>query len=283
MQHAIIRSEDHSRPAKGRTMFPIKNDGGRSAAVDFSTTSVLVVDDQELLREAIAFEFEMLGCMTHQAANGEEALKSFQKTNPSVIISDIRMPVWDGVKLLAEVRRIAKQTPPFILMSGYSDLLLSQAYQLGADTFLQKPLYPDSLEETLRRVLTPLEKRWRTLPKGLPSFKVAAQYGSLAEAMLQKDMMVGRSGLFLGQSLLPKDHVVACDQLVAFHLAFKEGPFSLLEGVGRVRWVNQDPNSGPIGVGIEHEFLAPSGRDGLTRYVRDHQIIPVIPDGSVQG
>lgn len=282
MHDSMIRSEERIRPPKGRGLPISEKEGDASSQVDLATASVLVVDDQPLLREAVAFEFDMLGCKTFQAENGEQALETFQQTNPTVIISDIRMPVWDGVRLLEELRRIAKQKPAFIFMSGFSDLQMPMAYQRGADAFLSKPLYPDVLESTLKRVLLPMEERWQTLPTTSPSFKVAATYGSLEEAMVKKEIMVGRSGLFLEKSLLPKNFGATTDQLVAFQFTFKQGAITTLEGVGRVRWVRQHSNHVPAGIGIEHEFLVKAGRERLVRYVRDHQIVPVIPDGTVQ-
>lgn len=283
MHDSLIRSEERIRPPKGRVL-PISEAGEDSSeSVVLTNSSVLVVDDQALLREAVAFEFEMLGCKTHQAENGELALKSFQTLNPSVIISDIRMPVWDGVRLLDEVRRISKQKPAFIFMSGFSDLQLPMAFQRGADAFLSKPLYPESLEATLKRVLMPIEERWKVLPTQRPTFKVAAHYATLEEAMLKRDIMVGRCGLFFSKALLPKNYGSTTDHIVAFQLTFRRGAITTLEGVGRVRWVREQSDAGPAGVGIEHEFLVQSGRERLVRYVRDHQIVPVIPDGTVQG
>lgn len=283
MHDSIISTEERSQPPKGGGISISKVADDAIVTPSLANASVLVVDDQALLREAVAFEFEMLGCKAHQAENGEVAFKRFQELQPDVIISDIRMPVWDGVRLLDEVRRISKQTPAFIFMTGFSDLQLSMAYQRGVDAFLTKPLYPESLEVTLKRLLVPLEERWNVLLPERPAFKVAASYTSLEEAMLKKELMVGRCGLFLNKSLLPKNFASCGERLVAFQFSFRHGAITSLEGLARVRWIREQPDSAPAGVGVEHEFLVQSNREKLIRYVRDNHIIPVIPDGTVQG
>ena len=66
---------------------------------------VLVVDDDEQIRETLSELVEMLGCSVVTAANGREALAVLAKWRPCLIILDLRMPVMNGQELLKEMKQ----------------------------------------------------------------------------------------------------------------------------------------------------------------------------------
>lgn len=112
---------------------------------------VLVVEDDESLREAISFTLgvhEISHCL---AANGVEALALLNTETPAIIVSDVRMPELDGIGLLRAVRR---QMPdvPFVLMTAYADVAAAvDAIKCGAREFLLKPFQPETLIEVVER------------------------------------------------------------------------------------------------------------------------------------
>ena len=112
---------------------------------------VLVVEDDESLREAISFTLgvhEISHCL---AANGIEALALLNTETPAIIVSDVRMPELDGIGLLRAVRR---QMPdvPFVLMTAYADVAAAvDAIKCGAREFLLKPFQPETLIEVVER------------------------------------------------------------------------------------------------------------------------------------
>lgn len=63
------------------------------------------------------------------------------------------MSIRDGRWFLTELRKIQKSSPPFIFMTGFADLSIQDAYALGADSSLGKPLNPEKLEKSSRRNL----------------------------------------------------------------------------------------------------------------------------------
>jgi len=112
---------------------------------------VLVVEDDESLREAISFTLgvhEITHCL---ASNGIEALALLNSETPAIIVSDVRMPELDGIGLLRAVRR---QMPdvPFVLMTAYADVAAAvDAIKCGAREFLLKPFQPETLIEVVER------------------------------------------------------------------------------------------------------------------------------------
>ena len=112
---------------------------------------VLVVEDDEALREAISFTLgvhEISHCL---ARNGIEALALLNTETPAIIVSDVRMPELDGIGLLRAVRR---QMPdvPFVLMTAYADVAAAvDAIKCGAREFLLKPFQPETLIEVVER------------------------------------------------------------------------------------------------------------------------------------
>ncbi|MEK6628888.1 MAG: response regulator [Bdellovibrionota bacterium] len=80
---------------------------------------ILVVDDEEDLREIISEIFEFEGYKVRTAENGLEALKIMNEFNPDLIVTDIIMPECDGLTLFKELSRLYSPPPPVIFISGY--------------------------------------------------------------------------------------------------------------------------------------------------------------------
>ena len=108
---------------------------------------ILAVEDEPEYLEMIR---EVLGSLGHTialAANGDEALTLLDQQQVDVIISDVKMPVMDGVDFHRRVRAMPRYTnTPFIFLTGVSDLSrVKAACSADADLLLQKPFPVDSL------------------------------------------------------------------------------------------------------------------------------------------
>lgn len=102
--------------------------------------TLLIVDDEQEIREMLARNFKMSGFKVLQAENGALALEQLKNTPVDVVISDIMMPVMDGVSLLREVRHQYPMTH-IIMITGYVSLENALAcMRLQADTCIFKPL-----------------------------------------------------------------------------------------------------------------------------------------------
>lgn len=102
--------------------------------------SVLIVDDEDEIREQLRIRFELEGCIVFDAASGNEAFEVWKQHKPDVLITDIRMANGSGEELLERLNReSAGDRSVMICMSGFSDLQTHTAYDYGADALFQKP------------------------------------------------------------------------------------------------------------------------------------------------
>jgi len=114
---------------------------------------VVIVDDQELVRAGLQLVLEARGCeVVGLADDGREAVEVVRRTEPDVVLMDIRMPVMDGI---AATRALtAAEVPSKVLMLTTYDLdrYVYDALQAGAAGFLLKATPPDRLVEGIRTV-----------------------------------------------------------------------------------------------------------------------------------
>lgn len=151
--------------------------------------SVVLVDDEQMIRESIIelvdwnkAGFEMIG----QASNGDEALEFIEKNTPDILITDIKMPIMDGIQLAKEVRE-KHPSVKIIFLSGYDEFEYAiSGIKLNIIEYLLKPISRVELEETLKKVKKNLDKEQRE-----------ARDLKLAEANYQKDIDVVRMSYLL--------------------------------------------------------------------------------------
>src|SRR5947208_3240107 len=102
---------------------------------------VLIVDDEEAQRTALAGMVALWGYTVETAANGQEALDKIPTFNPHVVVSDMMMPVLDGTELL---KRLKAQGggPPVIIETAFGDpeKAIATVHDNGAYWFLEKPV-----------------------------------------------------------------------------------------------------------------------------------------------
>ncbi|HBO0046579.1 two-component system response regulator RssB [Pseudomonas aeruginosa] len=118
------------------------------------SATLLIIDDDEVVRESLAAYLEDSNFKVLQALNGLQGLQSFESEQPDLVICDLRMPQIDGLELIRRIRQTASETP-IIVLSGagvMSDAV--EALRLGAADYLIKPLEDLAvLEHSVRRAL----------------------------------------------------------------------------------------------------------------------------------
>jgi two-component system nitrogen regulation response regulator NtrX len=117
---------------------------------------VLIVDDEEGIRESLSGIFEDEGYNVLTSSSGEEALRILKEQNPELILLDVWLPGIDGVQTLKDIKNM-KPDLPVIVISGHGNIELAvKATKMGAYDFLEKPL---SLERVLLAAKRALERR----------------------------------------------------------------------------------------------------------------------------
>lgn len=118
------------------------------------SATLLIIDDDEVVRESLAAYLEDSNFKVLQALNGLQGLQIFESEQPDLVICDLRMPQIDGLELIRRIRQTASETP-IIVLSGagvMSDAV--EVLRLGAADYLIKPLEDLAvLEHSVRRAL----------------------------------------------------------------------------------------------------------------------------------
>ncbi|MDJ0878505.1 MAG: sigma-54 dependent transcriptional regulator [Halieaceae bacterium] len=115
---------------------------------------ILVVEDDDALREALGDTLELAGYAVTSVRNGREALAQLADIRPQLILSDVQMPEMDGLELL-KTCRAQHPDAPFVLMTAFGDVEIAvDAMRRGAADFLAKPFEADALLALVEK-LTP--------------------------------------------------------------------------------------------------------------------------------
>lgn len=124
--------------------------------VNSGEISVLVVDDEEVIRRSLVRELKMEHFAVTSVSSGDEAVDTLRNTQYDIVITDLMMPGTDGFGVLKAVKKLAPLTS-VIILTGYADMLAAiDALRLGADDFTIKPC---EVEELVFRIRRCLEKR----------------------------------------------------------------------------------------------------------------------------
>ena len=107
--------------------------------------AVLYVEDEPITRSAVARMLKRRVEILYEAENGKEGLELFKQNRPNIVISDIRMPVMDGIKMAKEIKLLDKNSK-IILTTAHSDAsILLDSIEVGVDKYILKPLDMDAL------------------------------------------------------------------------------------------------------------------------------------------
>jgi DNA-binding NtrC family response regulator len=116
-------------------------------------SKILLVDDEDSILMSMKKDFEHEGYEVMTASCAEEALNINKSQEFDVIVTDLCMPGMDGIKLLAEIKKITPDVGSIIL-TGYGDMISAiEALRLGADDYLLKPCDTEELQLRTYRCL----------------------------------------------------------------------------------------------------------------------------------
>ena len=115
-------------------------------------SKILIVDDEEHIRELIRFYLDKEGFSVVQAASGEEALHLLENEYIDLAIVDIMMPVMDGFQLVEELKEM-KDIPVIMLTAKSQSADKLRGFSLGIDDYVTKPFDPDELLARVKTIL----------------------------------------------------------------------------------------------------------------------------------
>lgn len=119
------------------------------------SADILIVDDSRVIREQVGKALEGAGHVCDYAENGIEAIKFSLGRSYRLIITDINMPVLDGLKFLHRIRASTRNSAvPVLILSSQRELeCVQQAKILAVKGYILKPVDPESLLERVEQVL----------------------------------------------------------------------------------------------------------------------------------
>ncbi|MDX2507151.1 MAG: response regulator [Gammaproteobacteria bacterium] len=117
--------------------------------------TILAVDDSTSMRQMVAFTLKGAGYQVDEAADGQQAFDIARTKGFDLVLSDVNMPVMDGIELIRQLRALANYrfTPIIMLTTEAGAEKKKQGKEAGATGWIVKPFKPDQLLNTVKRVL----------------------------------------------------------------------------------------------------------------------------------
>jgi two-component system chemotaxis response regulator CheY len=127
-----------------------------SAGVLFVMSKMaLVVDDSTSMRQMVAFTLQQAGFSVIEGSDGKDALGKVNGKSVNLVVTDLNMPVMDGISLIKELRKLPsfKFTPILMLTTESQDAKKQEGKSAGATGWLVKPFNPDQLLQVVAKVV----------------------------------------------------------------------------------------------------------------------------------
>ena len=147
--------------------------------------TILIVEDENEIRKLMEEVMKSVFFEVYSAKNGDEGIKKFKKFAPDLIVTDIAMPIMDGLDMAKMINEISPTTP-IIALSAFSDKeKLLKAIEVGVDKYILKPVDMDEL-------LLAIENIARSKFKNMNIIKITdeLQYNPASKQLLCKDQEI---------------------------------------------------------------------------------------------
>lgn len=121
---------------------------------------VLIVEDEDLIRKGLAYtiDWAKMGCMViGEAVNGEEGIKKIEELHPDLVLTDIKMPIKDGLQMLQNFKEREFEV---IIVTGYGEFeYTKKAIELNVFDYLLKPIDENKLYEVVGEVIKKISEK----------------------------------------------------------------------------------------------------------------------------
>ena len=123
--------------------------------------TVFIIDDDDVLRESLAFLLESVGLAVQPFATAEDFLAAHEQNQPGCLVVDVRLPGMSGIALQEALER-RKAPIPVIIITGFAEVPTAvKAMKRGAIDFIEKPFSNDVLLDCIRKAIDIDEQRRR--------------------------------------------------------------------------------------------------------------------------
>jgi DNA-binding response OmpR family regulator len=177
------------------------------------------------------------------------------------------MPVMDGMTLVRQIYEMEMRVPSIIFVSGFGDVDVREAYSLGVEAMMPKPLKRQALLTALEDSLKSREDLWLEPLAATPAKIVHVTEPSLAEASGRCGFQIGRGGCCFNWK-----EPIAEETEVQLDLSFDRDGLTL-QGEGRVRWFDAKQSR----IGVEFLYLAPESRQWVIEQMQGKAMFSFIP------
>lgn len=182
---------------------------------DYGGKKILIVDDESDIRDFLRWEFEDRNAQVFDGGSSDEGFEIFVEQCPDFSLLDIRMPSGNGVDLLHRCK-VHLPSAPIALMTGYTEISVSQIYAKGACEIFLKPIKYLHLFPRVDKELKSLDEKLEfELPPGkYPEIDFSDKFQDLLD---QKRFHLGRGGISLQVSASEPGEVGQFTQLNMSH------------------------------------------------------------------
>ena len=114
---------------------------------------ILLIDDDEWIRDAMQLFFESEGCPIKTLETAEEGIKELEKNHYDIIISDYRLPGTDGLEFLEMTSGMYPQALRILITAYGNEQVISEAKRIGIQDFIEKPFTTKTIETYLSKLI----------------------------------------------------------------------------------------------------------------------------------
>lgn len=217
--------------------------------IEAKSISILVVDDEVELLDSITSLFSIFGFKVDGATNGAEAWEKIQKNDFQIVISDIKMPKMSGLELVEKIRERNYSFPKVLMISGQTEVDISDIYAIGANGFFKKPFDATAVRNSLTQTLLSPAEKWLKKKRVSSVDRFQRNFKNPIESAKYNEFSLGQTGFFLQ---IKHEKPVEGD-FIDFDIKFKDDkPLRFFKGTGRVIWVRDQPEQDkPDGIGVQ--------------------------------
>lgn len=195
----------------------------------FKKYTILFAEDDDTIRQATTHILQIFFKEVYVAKNGKEALECYEDEKPDIILSDIKMPLMDGISLAQKIRK-SDFMIPIVLLSSYSDQqMLFEAANAHIDGYILKPIVLESMLETLEKVIPKIAPK-----KELITFANGMIYNTLSKELYKDGIIVplgAKEQKILQIFIANKEAIVEKEEIILAIWGLEEVTDSALKGL----------------------------------------------------